>query len=311
MKYDVIIIGGGPAGMSALIWCHSLNLHAVLLEQAPELGGQVLQMSQRVLDYPGMITENGRELRDRFVLQLEELGLEWQVGSPLEEINLKARRLKSQGQVLTGRAMIIATGARTRRLGIPGEDRFDTVGVSFSGTRDHSRYAGKKVCVIGGGDSAVENSLILSRVCPHVTLIHRSETFRARAEWLKQARENPKITIMPHTKALAIEGGDRVERLIVEDADSGKQKLIVTEGVFIKIGIAPNTEIFDGRLDLDDQGYIKVDRSQKTSIEMVYAAGDVCRPLSLSVATAAGHSATAAKAIKAGFDHLSNPAAIT
>ena len=311
MNYDVIIIGGGPAGMSALIWCHSLNLRAVMLEHGPELGGQMLQMFHRVTDYPGMITENGRELRDRFVLQIAELGLEWRVGSGIEEINLKARRIKSQGQVLTGRAMIIATGARSRRLGIPGEDRFETTGVSFSGTRDHSRYAGKKVCVIGGGDSAVENSLILSRVCPHVTLIHRSETFRARAEWHKQASENPKITIMPHTRALAIEGGDRVERLIVEDTDSGQQISIATEGVFIKIGIAPNTELFEGQIDLDEQGYIKVDHSQKTSIDMVYAVGDVCRPLCLSVATAVGHSAAAAKAIQASFDHLSKPAAIT
>src|SRR5262245_16715311 len=295
MTYDVIIIGGGPAGMSALIWSHSLNLRALLLEQASELGGQMLQMVHRVLDYPGMITENGRELRDRFVLQMDELGLEWQVGSRFEEIDLNARRLICEGRVLTGRAIIIATGARRRRLGIPGEDNYDNAGVSFSGTRDHSRYAGKKVCVIGGGDSAVENSLILSRVCPHVTLMHHSDIFRARAEWLEQARKNPQITIMTHAQPLAIEGSDRVERLVVEDTQTGKRKIIVTEGVFIKIGIAPNTEIFEGQLDLDDQGYIIVDQSQKTSIDLIYAAGDVCRPINFSVSTAAGHSATAAK----------------
>jgi thioredoxin reductase (NADPH) len=311
MKYDVIIIGGGPAGMSALIWCHNLNLRAVLLEQAPELGGQMLRMFHRILNYPGMITENGRELRDCFIFQMHELGLEWQVRSGLEEIKLNARRLSYRGQVLTGRAMIIATGARPRRLGIPGEDRFDNSGVSFSATRDHSRYAGKNVCVIGGGDSAIENSLILSRVCPHVTLIHHSDNFRARAEWLEQARENSRITIMAHAKAQAIEGKDRVERLVIEDTQTGKRKSISTEGVFIRIGVAPNTELFEGQIDLDEQGYIKVDRSQKTSIDMVYAAGDVCRPLSMSVATAVGHSATAVKAIKVELGHLSNPPAIT
>jgi thioredoxin reductase (NADPH) len=297
-NYDVIIIGGGPAGMSALIWCHSLDLRAVLLEQAPELGGQMLSMFHRIFDYPGLITANGREMRDHFVAQLSELKLDWRVGCRIEEINLQERRLSCHGEVLVFSAVIIATGARRRRLGIPGEDRFETRGVSFSATRDHSQYAGKKVCVIGGGDSAIENSLILARVCPQVTLIHRSNKFRAREEWLKEARDNPNISIITHATAKAIEGRDRVERLIIEDLRSGKQEVIETEGVFVKVGIAPNTELFRDQIELDEAGYIKVDRRQQTSIEMVYAAGDVCRPVCLSVATAVGHGANAAKDIK-------------
>lgn len=301
-NYDVIVIGGGPAGISSLLWCNSLGLRAVLLEQSEELGGQLLQMFHRVIDYPGLLPESGRELRDHFQAQLNELQLNYQLGCRLEEIDLSQRILRCNvaggNEQLTSRTVILATGARKRRLGIPGEDRFAIQrGVSFSATRDHSLYAGKNVCVIGGGDSAVENALILSRVCPHVTLIHHSDQFRARDEWFSQAQATSNITFLTHVKAKAIEGGNHVERLILEDSKTGESKTIETEGVFIRVGIAPNTESFRGQLQMDDQGYIKTDQRQRTSVEGVYAAGDVCRPICLSVATAVGHGAIAAKEI--------------
>ena len=201
MNYDVIIIGGGPAGMSALIWCHSLGLRGLLLDQSPELGGQMLEMYHRVLDYPGLVAENGRELRDHFAAQLDLLRLDYRTGCKIEEVNLSQRRARFDGEWMQGEAIIIATGARKRRLGIPGEDRFEIRGVSFSATRDHSLYAGKKVSVIGGGDSAVQNSLLLARICPGVTLIHRSDRYRAREDWLIEAQENPRITIINNAEA--------------------------------------------------------------------------------------------------------------
>jgi thioredoxin reductase (NADPH) len=296
-NHDVIIIGGGPAGMSALIWCHSLGLRGVLLEQSPELGGQMLEMFHRVLDYPGLVAENGRELRDHFAAQLGLLGLDYRTGRKIEEVDLSRRRARCDGEWLQGRGVIIATGARKRRLGIPGEDRFEIRGVSFSATRDHSLYAGKKVSVIGGGDSAVQNSLLLARICPSVTLIHRSDRYRARPDWLKQAREDPRITIVDNAEAKSIEGGARVERLIVEDTRTGEIKTIDTEGVFIRVGVAPSAEMFHGQVEIDEAGFIKTDQRQRTSAEMVYAAGDVCRPACLSVATAVGQGAIAAKDI--------------
>lgn len=297
-NYDVIIIGGGPAGMSGLLWCNSLGMKAVLLEQQNELGGQLLQMFHRVIDYPGLITGSGRELRDHFQMQLNELHLNYRTGCKLDAINLRERTLRCNEETLSSRAIILATGARKRRLGIPGEDRFSIqTGVSFSATRDHSLYAGKKVCVIGGGDSAVENSLILSRVCPQVTLIHRSDQFRSRPEWLRQARETPNIIFLTGFEAFSIEGSEHVERLIVQEILSGKQHTIETEGVFIRVGIAPNTESFRWQIELDESGYIKTNRQQQTSLESVYAAGDVCKPVCLSVATAVGQGAIAAKAV--------------
>jgi thioredoxin reductase (NADPH) len=272
-------------------------MKAVLLEQAPELGGQMLQMFHRITDYPGLMAEDGRELRDHFLAQLNELKLDYRSGCRIEEIDLRERRLLCDGAIIHGGAIIIATGARKRRLGIPGEERFAAHGVSYSATRDHSLYAGKKVSVIGGGDSAVENSLILARICPHVTLIHRSDRFRARPQWLAEAQENARISIITHALPKAIEGDQKVERLIIADVLSGERKTVETEGVFVRIGIAPNSEPFRDQIELDEDGYIKVDRRQRTSLEMVYAAGDVCRPVCLSVATAVGQGAIAAKAI--------------
>jgi thioredoxin reductase (NADPH) len=272
-------------------------LRGVLLEQSPELGGQTLQMFHRTVDYPGLVVENGRELRDHFVAHLDELKLDYRTGCKIAEVNLRERRALCDGQWLQSRAMIIATGARNRRLGIPGEDKFDIRGVSFSATRDHSLYAGKKVCVIGGGDSAVKNSLLLASVCPHVTLIHRSDKFRAREEWLKQAKETSNISIIANAEAKAIEGCDHIERLVIEDVRTHEIRLVETEGMFIRVGIAPNTEVFRGQVELDDEGYVKVDQRQRTSVELVYAAGDVCHPVCLSVATAVGHGAAAAKDI--------------
>lgn len=300
-NHDVIIIGGGPAGMSALIWCQSLGLRGVLLEQAPELGGQMLEMFHRVLDYPGLIAENGRELRDHFAAQLDLLQLDYRTGRRVEEVDLGRRRARCDGEWAQGHGVIIATGARKRKLGIPGEERFEIRGVSYSATRDHSLYAGKKVSVIGGGDSAVQNSLLLARICPSVTLIHRSDRYRARPDWLEQARENPRITIIDNAEAKAIEGGERVERLIIKDTRTGEIKPVETEGVFIRVGVAPNTEMFRGQVEMDEAGFIKADRRQRTSVGMVYAVGDVCHPACLSVATAVGQGAIAAKDIAAAM----------
>lgn len=284
--------------MSALIWCHSLALRGVLLERNAELGGQMLMMYHRILDYPGLPGLTGAEMRDQFVAHLNELQSDYRAGCNIEEVNLRERRVLCNGEWLQSKAIIIATGACKRKLGIPGEDRFAIQGgISYSATRDHSLYAGKRVCVIGGSDSAVENSLILSRICPHVTLIHRSDQFRARTEWFADAQAAPNITILTHAEPRAIEGAGRVERIILEDVRTHELKAIETEGVFIRVGIAPNTELFRGQIEMDDAGYIKTAQRQQTSVRMIYAIGDVCRPACLSVATAIGHGAIAAKDI--------------
>ena len=294
---DVIILGGGPAGMSALLWCHSLNLSGLLLERSLDLGGQMLQMHHRIMDYPGLFGLTGQEMRYQFVEHLNELKLAWRAGCRIEGLDPATRSLLCDGERLQAPALIVATGARKRTLGVPGEEEFAARGVSFSGTRDHSLYAGKRVCVIGGGDSAIENSLILSRVCPSVTLIHRSDRFRARQSWLAAAQNTPSIRFLPNTELVRIEGDKTVNRIMVREKVTGEEKPIETDAVFIKIGIAPNTESFAGRLAMDAEGYLQVDRRQRTSVEGVYAIGDVTRPVCFSIAAAVGQGAIAVKEI--------------
>jgi thioredoxin reductase (NADPH) len=299
---DVIIVGGGPAGMSALLWCHSLHLRGILLEGSPEPGGQMLQMFHRIPDYPGLPGMTGVEMRDRFVDQLRELGLDWRTGHRVERIDPVDRSVVCAGEEFRSSALVIATGARKRTLDIPGADRLALRGVSFSATRDHSLYAGRPVCVVGGGDSAIENCLILARICPEVTLIHRSDRFRARQAWLDEALATENIHLLPQTEVISIEGGESVTGVLVRSIHGGSIRRLETNAVFIKIGIAPNSEILDGLLELDSGGYVTVDQRQRTSLDLVYAIGDVTNPVCLSVATAVGQGANAVKDIKSRLE---------
>lgn len=288
-SYDVIIIGGGPGGISALLWCHALGLRAVLLEQAAELGGQMLQMFHPVLDYPGLLPADGRALRDHFVRHVQQLPLEVRTACQVEELDLGLRRVKCKGEWLPARALILATGARQRRLGIPGEAEF----AFHEDPHPPLPYVGQPVCVIGGGDSAVQNSLLLAPMCASVTLLHRTDRFRARSAWLREAEATPNITLLPHTIPVEI----HAEQLISADTRTGARRALPAAAVFVRIGITPNTEFLQGQLELDEAGYLRVDQHQRTSRACVYAVGDVCRPVCLSVATAVGQGAVAAKAL--------------
>lgn len=289
--YDVIILGGGPGGISALLWCNSLGLRAILLEQAAELGGQLLQMFHQVIDYPGVLAADGRGLREQFVSQLDQLNLNYKTGCRIEAVDTAALRVLCDGVWLSGRALIVATGARQRQLEFPGAAAF----AEYEDPHEHTRYAGQPVCVIGGGDSAVENCLILAPHCSSVTLIHRSEHFRARAEWLQAARTTPNITILTNAEPVALNRDGVALKLAIRTASRELQ--LPAAAVFIRVGIVPNTELLRGQLDLDEAGFMRVNQRQETSQPGVYAIGDVCNPVCWSVATAVGQAANAAKAI--------------
>jgi thioredoxin reductase (NADPH) len=294
---DVAIIGGGPAGISALIWCYSLGLRGVLLEQGPQLGGQLMELFHQVVDYPGLPSQNGIALRDSLVSHIRALELSPAVSRRIEDLSLRKREMAVGTDQLSAAAIVIATGARKRRLGIPGESALEGKGVSFSATRDHAAFKGKRVCVVGGGDSALEGSLTLAKVCESVTLIVRSDRPKGRREWLDGVSQNNRISVRTNTLVTQITGESSVTGIIVSHTKTGDQESLETDGVFIRIGITPNSEPFRDQLTLDREGYIQADQKQRTPIPMVYAAGDICRPRCFSVATAVGQAAIAVKDI--------------
>jgi thioredoxin reductase (NADPH) len=296
---EVIIVGGGAAGLSSLIWCNSLGLDAILLEGSNEFGGQMLEMYHPVIDYPGLLPRDGRELSDRFLEHIDRLNLRARciLDTRIEKITpLKPGvEITSATQVWRSRAVILALGARVRRLEVPGEREFESKGVSFSATRDHPQVIGKTAVVVGGGDSAVGNSLTLARVCKHVYLVHRGHHFRARPEWLNKAANNPQITLIPNSRVTSINGDSRVTEVEIEDIRTSARQSLPAEAVFVRIGMSPNSELVSSLVRLNPDGFIVTTENQETSVEMIYAAGDVCGPVSRSVATAVGHAAIATK----------------
>ena len=210
--HDVIIIGAGAAGLSAALWCDELGLDALVLEQAAEVGGQLLRVYNRVGNHLGVEAEDGRALRDRFAAQVEEKGFDLWTEVEIESVDLRAKvvRLRS-GEELRSIGLIIATGVRRRRLGVPGEEEFAGRGVLESGKRDAAEVAGHDVLVVGGGDAAAENALLLAEVCPTVTLVHRGKRLGARREFVEKIQGEHCITVFTEATLQRIMGAERVE----------------------------------------------------------------------------------------------------
>ena len=298
--HDVIIIGAGPAGLSAARWCDELALDTLVLEQMEEVGGQLLSVYNPIENYLGIRAANGRELRDRFVEDTKDCDFDLWTNVEIDSVDLKAKRvvLKS-GEELQSIAIIIATGLRRRRLGIFGEEEFRRRGLIESATRDRDQFAGKDVCVIGGGDAAAENALLLAEVCPTVTLVHRGRKMRARREFTEQLHTHHCITVFPESVVRRIIGNDQVEAVEIERAHAIKPLQMAVQGVLIRIGFEPNTDFIRGQLEVDESGYVIVGSQQETSVANVFAIGDVANPLAPTIAGAVGAGATAAKVIGA------------
>jgi len=304
--HDVIIIGAGPAGLSAARWCDELGLDTLVLEQNEELGGQLLSLHNPIENYLGVRAKNGRELRDLFAEQIKDCDFDLWTNVEIESVDLKAKHVRLQsGEELQSIAMIIATGLRRRRLGISGEAEFEGRGIIESAARDREELAGKDVCVIGGGDAAAENALLLAEVCPTVTLVHRGKKMRARREFTEQLHTNHCITVFPESVVRRIIGNDRVEAVEIERGGAIKPFQMAVQGVLIRIGWEPNSDFFRGQLELDDKGYVIVGSQQESSVANVFAIGDVANPLAPTIAGAVGDGATAAKVIAARLQNRS------
>ncbi len=296
--HDVIIIGAGPAGLSAALWCDELGLDTVVLEKNERSGGQLHSIYGAIENYPGATAANGQEFFEKFSQRVDDAEFDLWTNVEIESGDLRAKRVRLRsGEELQAIGLIIATGVRRRRLGIPGETEFIGHGLIESATKDRQEFAGKDVCVVGGGDAAVENALLLAAVCSTVTLVNRSRTLRARPEFAQQLPGNHCITVFPESHVLKILGAGEVEAVEIQRKEALKPFQMAVQGVLIRIGVEPNTELFSEQLQLDDDGYIAVNSQQETSVANVFAVGDVCNPLAPTISGAAGAGATAAKVI--------------
>jgi thioredoxin reductase (NADPH) len=296
--HDVLIIGAGPAGLSAARWCDELGLDTLVLEQAEEVGGQLLSVHNPIENYLGVRAANGEELRQLFLDQTRDCDFDLWTNVEIDNVDLKAKRVTLRsGEELQSIALLIATGLRRRTLGIPGETEFIGRGIIESGARDREQCAGKDVCVIGGGDAAAENALMLAEVCPTVTLVNRSRKLRARREFTEQLHTHHCVTVFPESRVRRIIGRDRVEAVEIERGGALKPFQMAVQGVLIRIGWEPNTHFARGQMEMDEKGYVIVGAQHETSVANVFAIGDVASPLAPTIAGAVGAGATAAKVI--------------
>jgi thioredoxin reductase (NADPH) len=296
--HDVLIIGAGPAGLSAANWCDELGLDTLVLEQNSETGGQLLSVHNRIENYLGLSAANGNELRDIFLEQKKDAEFDLWTNIEIVNIDVRARRVELRsGEVLNAIGIIIATGVRRRRLGIPGEMEFAGRGMIESGTRDRDSIAGKDVCVIGGGDAAAENALLLSEVCPTVTMVHRGRKLSARREFSEALATNHCITVFKESQVQRILGNEEVEAVEILRGGAIKPFQMAVKGVLVRVGVEPNTGLFRDQLTTDDGGYVVVNGQQETSVANVFAIGDAANPLAPTISGAVGAGATAAKVI--------------
>ena len=298
MNYEIIIIGGGAAGISAALWGDDLKLNALLLEERDELGGQLLWTHNEIKNHLGTKAQNGRELRDIFVKQIADRKFDLLFDAKIAAIDFKSKSLRlNDGAEFTAENLIIATGIRRRKLEVEGEEKFAGKGIIDSGKRNADLVKDKKVCIVGGGDAAFENALILAETALDVTLVHRGENFRARAEFVEPAKKNPKIEIFTKTVVKKIFGDDRIEAVELENIKTKETFSIAADFVLRRIGVEPNTEFLDGAIELDANGYIRINHNCETNLNGIFAVGDVANPLAPTVSSAVGMGATAVKTI--------------
>lgn len=293
---QVLVIGAGPAGYTAAIYASRANLAPIVLA-GPEPGGQLMTTTdvENFPGYPKGVT--GPDMMDELREQAERFGsrVEYDI---VESVDLSSRPFKvvAEGdEVYTADAIVIATGASARYLGIESEQRLRNKGVTACATCDGAFYADMEVAVVGGGDTAMEEATFLTRMCSKVHLIHRREEFRASKIMLRRAMDNPKIQIHTNKVVDEVLGADRVEGVRIKDVNSGETSELAIRGFFLAIGHVPNGGIFGDQLDKDSEGYLKVaPGTTRTNVEGVFACGDIADKTYRQAITAAGTGCMAA-----------------
>jgi thioredoxin reductase (NADPH) len=292
--YDVVIIGSGPAGYTAGVYTSRAKL-ATLIISGTLPGGQLMTTSE-VENYPGFPNGIfGPELMMNMRQQAERFGSNI-VDDEVLQVDFKIRpfTITTHSETYYADAVIVCTGASPRKLGIPAEEQFGGRGVSYCATCDGPFFKGEDIVVVGGGDTALEEATFLTKFGKSVKLVHRRDSLRASKILQEKALENPKIEFVWNNVVSDIKGDKKVGSILVKDINTGKERMLMAGGLFIAIGHEPNTSIFKGQLDLDEKGYIVLNRYTQTSIEGVFAAGDVHDHRYRQAVTAAGFGCMAA-----------------
>ena len=296
--YDVIIIEAGPGGISAAIYARRAGLNSLMLEASYVSGGQIVNTAE-VDNYPGLPGVTGMELANKLKAHAEAMG----VNSSREAVNgitidQGLKRVSTKANQYLSKKVIIATGAQHRTLGIPGEKELAGMGVSYCATCDGAFFKDKTVAVIGGGDVAVEEAIFLSRICQRVYLIHRRDELRAAKVLQDKLFATENIEVLWNQVPKQISGNEQVEKVILADVRSQISQEVDVQGVFVAVGMNPNTEYFKDLVALDTGGYIKANEDCRTSAAGIYAVGDVRTKLLRQIITAAADGANAVTSLQ-------------
>ncbi len=301
-KYDVVIIGGGPAGLTAGIYTSRDKLKSLIINKGI-IGGNI-NNAESIDNYPGFPEGvNGSELAELMHQQAKKYGLESMIAEATAiDIEGEDKVIKTASGDFVARAVIIAGGSEKVKLDIPGEKEFTGRGVSYCTTCDGPFFRDKRVVVIGGGNSAIYEALHLAKFASNISIIHRRDRLRATAILQDKARAETKIEFILNTIVKAIEGKDFVQKLLLKNVKTGEQSTLETDGVFISIGLKPNTDYLKDLLPLDKQGHIITDKHMSTKIAGIFAAGDIRSGSIRQITTAAGDGTIAAISAKKFID---------
>ena len=304
--HDVTIIGSGPAGLTAALYTAREGLSTMVIERAG-IGGQA-GITEKLDNFPGFPAGlSGEEFADRLREQAERFGVEILQAQDVIEVSEDGdyRMVRTEdGSTYHSFAVLLATGSVYRQLGIPGEDDFIGAGVHFCATCDGPFYRDQHVLVIGGGNSAAEESQFLSRFAEKVTIATRGDNLKASRILLEKIDDDPSIEVLPNVEAVRFDGDSRLSSVTLRDLKSGEEQTIEPAGVFVFIGLLPNTEFVKEFVDLNGSGFVITDESLETSVTGVFAAGDVRAGSTKQAASAAGEGATAAISIRRYVDPL-------
>lgn len=306
MKKQVIIIGAGPAGMAAGMYSLRAGMKTVIIEKLFP-GGSIL-LTERIDNYPGFPEGvSGSELAEKMKNQYLRFGGEIMEGEA-EDVSFEEGGIKirlKDGKEITTKALIIASGSSRKKLEVEGEDEYTGKGVSFCAVCDGAFFKGKKIAVVGGGDSALEEAIYLTRYAEVCYLIHRRDEFRASAHLQDEIKKYPSIKPVLSSIVERIEGDGRtVKRIVVRRKDTGNMQSLDVDGVFISVGQKPNAEFIDGKVEQNPGGYIVTDYKMQTSVKGIFACGDVIKKSLYQVVTACGEGATAAASAEKSLSRL-------